>query len=220
MWGLGVGAGGPVLSRGLLAGRGVSRTGSPKAPRSLRWARAALHGPSIMSPGHAQQVAHATRKVSAVCWGGHWSGLMLEPACARPSPGACPPCQGTPASGTRWTVPVPQTWTSLTFRAAGAALLGLVQLVSRGQGFVSPSRIPQGLEQNWQTKWDLWKGLDGSQSLCLELWTQLVGRWAGASGLPREALQHLPGGVSWQKCIACGAELGADWNGELGGLGN
>ena len=109
---------------------------------------------------------------------------------------------------------------SLTFRAAGAALLGPVQLMSRGQGFVSPSRIPQGLEQSWQTKWDLWKGLDGSQSLCLELWTQLVGRWAGASGLPREALQHLPGGVSWQKCIACGAELGADWNGELGGLGN
>lgn len=117
-------------------------------------------------------------------------------------------------------MPVPRTWTSLTFRAAGAALLGPVQLVSRGQGFVSRSRIPQGLEHSWQTKWDLWKGLDGAQSLCLELWTQLVGRWAGASGLPREALQRLPGGVPGQKCTACGAELGADPDGELGGLGN
>lgn len=87
--------------------------------------------PAPYSMGSAPQVAHATGEVSSV---GAVTGLVPEPACARPSPGARLPCQGTPVSGARQTVPVPRTWKSLTFQAAGAALLGLVQLVSAGQG--------------------------------------------------------------------------------------
>lgn len=55
----------------------------------------------------------------------------------------------------------------LTFRQQGVALLGFVQLASGGPDFVSPSRIPQGLEQSWQTERDLWKGLESAQHLCL-----------------------------------------------------
>lgn len=57
--------------------------------------------PMPCSLGSALQVAHAAGEVSTLCWGGHWSGQVPEPACAKPSPGARLPCQGTPASGTR-----------------------------------------------------------------------------------------------------------------------
>lgn len=82
--------------------------------------------------GSAWQLAG---EVSLLCGGGHWSGQVPEPAGARPSLGARLPCQGTLAIGARRTVPGPWTWKSLTFQAAGAALLGPVQLVPGGQGF-------------------------------------------------------------------------------------
>lgn len=115
----------------------------------------------------ARQVARMASEVGFLCQGSHWSGQVPKPACARPNLGTLLPCQGTPASGAKQVVPVPWTWRSLTLQAVGAALLGPVQFVSGGQGFVSPSRIPRGLKQSWQIAWDLWKGLDGTQSLCL-----------------------------------------------------
>lgn len=137
--------------------------------------------------GQCSAGAHAPGEVSALCQAGHWSGQVPGPACARPNSGARLPCQGTPASGARRTVPVPWTWKSLTFRAAGAGLLGPVQLMSGGQGFGLTQQNSPGLEQSWQTAWDLWKGLDSAQSWRLAFWTWLVGRWAGTLG-PRRGL--------------------------------
>lgn len=88
---------------------------------------------------------------------------------------------------------MPWTWKSLTFQAAGAVWLGPVQLVSGGQGLGLTQQDPQGSEQSWQAARDLWKGLDGAQRWLLEFWTQLVGMWAGMSGLLRGALQLPPG---------------------------
>lgn len=107
---------------------------------------------------------------------------------------------------------------SLTFQ--GQACWALSNLCLEGRTSVSPSRIPQGLEWSWQAAWDLWKGLDGAQSLCLGLWARLVRTWAGTSGLPWGALQLLVGGAPWKRCVACEAGLGADYYGELGHLGS
>lgn len=74
----------------------------------------------------------------------------------------------------------------LTFRQQGVALLVSVQFASGGPSFVSPSRIPWGLEQSWQTAWNLWKGLERAQRLFLHSYP-LVGRWAGSSA-PHEGL--------------------------------
>lgn len=63
---------------------------------------------------------------------------------------------------------------------------------------VSPNRIPPGLKQSWQAAWDLWKGLDVAQTWLLEFCTQLVGTWAGMSGLLRRALQLPPVRATWE----------------------
>lgn len=175
-----------------LAGRAVGCTASSgHRGRPVGTGRPA--GSQPPAPWAAPRRWHMQLVRSALCWGSRWSGQVPEPACARPSPGARLPCQGTPVSGARRTVPVPWTWKSLTFQAAGAAWLGPVQLVSGGQGLGLTQQDPQGSEQSWQAARDLWKGLDGAQCWLLEFWTQLVGMWAGMSGLLGGALQLPPG---------------------------
>lgn len=83
----------------------------------------------------ARQVAYVAERSTFSCQGSDWSGQVPAPAGARPSPGACLPCQGTPAGDARQILSVPWAWRSLTFQAAGAALLGPIQLVSRRQSF-------------------------------------------------------------------------------------
>lgn len=65
-----------------------------------------------VSPSHGQcpQVALMVNEVSSLHQGGHCSGQVPEPVCARLSLGTLLPCQGTPASGAKRIVPVPWTW--------------------------------------------------------------------------------------------------------------
>lgn len=89
-----------------------------------------------------------------------------------PGPARVPACL---AREPQPVVPVPWTRRCLTVQAVGGSLAGPPSnSCLEGMALVSPSRIPRGLEWSWQTAWDLWKGLDGAQSVRLESWTPLV----------------------------------------------
>lgn len=165
-----VGAGGPVLSQGLSAGR-ESFGQSPQRPWCIPGGRG-----QFCSVGSARQVAQEAGEVNSLSWRSLvWPGAGASLCQARPG---CPPvsqgnpswwCQEGGASSTDMEVPgCPGCRGSL----AGPH----PTRVWRAWLWSHPAEFPKGLEWSWQTAWGLWKGLDGAQSLRLEFWTQLV--WA------------------------------------------
>lgn len=153
--------------------------------------------------------AHAPGEVSALCQAGHWSGQMPGPACARPNSGARLPCQGTPASGARRTVPVPWTWKSLTFRTAGAGLLGPVQLISGGQGFGLTQHNSPRVGTELADCMGPVEGAGQRPELAPGILDPVGWKVGWHVGPAPGALQLLPGRGPWERCVTCGAGLEA-----------